>query len=38
MLIDLVNPLEVGDTIDLTLTLASGAERTVTAEVRDTAP
>ena len=38
MLTDLANPLEVGETIDLTLTLASGAERTVTAEVRDTAP
>ena len=38
MLIDLAKPLEVGDTIELTLTLASGTERTVTAEVRDTAP
>ena len=38
MLIGLVNPLEVGDTIDVTLTMASGAVRTVTAEVRDTAP
>ena len=38
MLIGLVDPLEVGDTIDVTLTMASGAVRTVTAEVRDTAP
>jgi len=38
MLIGLVDPLEVGDSIDVTLTMASGAVRTVTAEVRDTAP
>jgi copper(I)-binding protein len=38
MLIGLVDPLEVGETIDVTLTMASGAVRTVTAEVRDTAP
>ena len=38
MLIGLVEPLEVGDSIDVTLTMASGAVRTVTAEVRDTAP
>jgi len=38
MLIGLVDPLKVGDTIDVTLTMVSGAVRTVTAEVRDTAP
>ncbi len=38
MLIGLVDSLEVGDTIDVTLTMASGTVRTVTAEVRDTAP
>ena len=38
MLIGLVDPLEVGETIDVTLTMASGAVRTVTAAVSDTAP
>jgi copper(I)-binding protein len=35
MLLDLVEPLEVGDTIEVTLTFESGAEQTVTAEVRE---
>jgi copper(I)-binding protein len=35
MLLDLVAPLEVGQSFDLTLTLESGAEIVVTAEVRE---
>ncbi len=35
MLIDLVKPLEVGDTIELTLTFENAGEMTVTAEVRE---
>ena len=35
MLLGLVEPLEVGDTFELTLTFASGAEETVTVEVRE---
>ncbi len=38
MLMDLVEPLEVGSTIDLTLTFDSSGDRMVTADVRDTAP
>lgn len=35
MLLDLVEPLEVGDTFEVTLTFGSGAEQVVTAEVRE---
>lgn len=35
MLIDLVKPLEVGDTIELTLTFEQAGEKTVTAEVKE---
>jgi copper(I)-binding protein len=35
MLLDLVEPLEVGDTFEVTLTFASGATQVVTAEVRE---
>jgi copper(I)-binding protein len=35
MLLDLVAPLEVGDSFEVTLTFESGAEQTVTAEVRE---
>jgi copper(I)-binding protein len=38
MLLDLVNPLEVGQTFDVTFTEDTGDEFTVTAEVRDEAP
>lgn len=34
MLINLTRPLEVGETVDITLTLADGREQTVSAEVR----
>jgi copper(I)-binding protein len=35
MLMELAEPLEVGDEVDVTLTFDNGTERTVTAEVRD---
>ncbi len=35
MLLDLVNPLEVGQSIEVTLTFESGATQTVTAEVKE---
>ena len=35
MLIDLAKPLEVGDSIEITLTFEKAGEKTVTAEVRD---
>ena len=35
MLLDLVAPLEVGDTFDIVLTFENAGEVTVTAEVRD---
>lgn len=35
MLLDLVEPLEIGQTIDLTLTFEQAGERTVVAEVRE---
>lgn len=38
MLMELATPLEVGTTIDVTLTMKSGATVTVTAEVREDAP
>ena len=38
MLLDLAEPLEVGDTIDVTLTFEEADDMTVTAEVRDDAP
>jgi copper(I)-binding protein len=38
MLLDLVAPLEAGDTIEVTLTFAEAGEVVVEAEVRDTAP
>jgi copper(I)-binding protein len=38
MLIDLVAPLEVGQTFDLTLSFGSGATKSVSVEVREEAP
>jgi copper(I)-binding protein len=38
MLLDLVEPLAVGTSIDIVLTFEKSGEQTVTAEVRDTAP
>lgn len=38
MLLDLVGPLEVGQTFEVTLTFAEAGEIVVTAEVRDEAP
>ncbi len=35
MLLDLVSPLEVGETFDLTLTFETGGEQTVSVEVRE---
>ncbi len=35
MLMELVKPLEVGDTIEITLTFKNAGEKTVTAEVRE---
>lgn len=35
MLVDLVEPLELGDTFDMTLTFDNGTELTTTVEVRD---
>jgi copper(I)-binding protein len=35
MLLDLVKPLEVGQSIDVTLTFDKAGEKTVTAEVRE---
>ncbi len=38
MLLDLVNPLELGQTVEVTLTFANAGSITVVAEVRDEAP
>jgi len=38
MLFDLVAPLELGQTFEVTLTFANAGEIVVTAEVRDEAP
>jgi hypothetical protein len=38
MLLELAAPLEVGTTIDVTLTFENAGDQVVTAEVRDTAP
>ncbi|MEN9801455.1 MAG: hypothetical protein RLZ37_580 [Actinomycetota bacterium] len=38
MLLDLVTPLEVGQTFDVTLTFANAGTKVVTVEVRDEAP
>lgn len=38
MMLDLAEPLEVGTTIELTLTFEQAGEVVVTAEVRDMAP
>ena len=38
MVLDLVEPLVVGDTVELTLTFAQAGDMVVEAEVRDTAP
>lgn len=38
MLLDLVTPLEVGQTFDVTLTFANAGSKVVTVEVRDEAP
>jgi periplasmic copper chaperone A len=38
MLLQLAEPLESGDTIEITLTFETAGEQTVEAEVRDTAP
>lgn len=38
MLLDLVAPLEVGSTIEVTLTFEEAGEQVVTVDVRDTAP
>jgi copper(I)-binding protein len=38
MLRDLVKPLEVGTTVELTLTFEKAGDKVVTADVRDTTP
>jgi hypothetical protein len=38
MLLELAAPLEVGSTIDVTLTFEEAGQKVVSAEVRDTAP
>lgn len=38
MMLDLAEPLEAGDTFDLTLTFANAGDQVVTVEVRDSAP
>lgn len=38
MLLDLAEPLELGETFELTLTFATAGDQTVTVEVRDSAP
>lgn len=38
MLLDLVEPLETGDTVEITLTFENAGEQVVEAEVRDAAP
>ncbi len=38
MMLDLVEPLETGDVIEITLTFANAGEQTVSVEVRDDAP
>jgi hypothetical protein len=38
MLLELAAPLEVGSTIDVTLTFEHAGQKVVSAEVRDTAP
>jgi copper(I)-binding protein len=38
MLQELVNPLEVGATVELTLTFEKAGDKVVTADVRETTP